>query len=159
MKIKIPKIYEDVKLTDPDIVIIAMMTIFGEKKGFENYYNFNALDIKKIYGNRKERIEAKHKIFNSLREVFDIAVLDEWNWALRFNKENYEYIPTRKGSRDKARTAYKVLTCERSIRIYCYILGRIQTQVDIIDESQEFFYHKQTETKIVDALLTSIRCM
>ena len=142
MKVYIPTKFDDIEFKDNDLVLIGIVTLLAERDGFDMWYNFHAQDVKKILGAQAGNVGAEGTLLNDLRKVFDLAVLNDTNWAFKFKQfGNYKYIPTRKGSLGKAKVEYRRLTDTRCISIFSYLLGRIHSDSGIFLDTLDLLPH------------------
>lgn len=136
MKVPIPELLVTDGLTQREILMISVLTFFAKRYGWENYFNFNSLDVKTIMNFK--HIDAAH-ISIPFHEWVDIVKWDRFNLMLKV-KEDVLFGPTnykRKESNNPL-LKYFELTESGTLNMAYYLVGRLN---DLVINEEEGFYH------------------
>lgn len=132
MKIQIPNQIPVEDLQDGDAMLIALLHLICNKHGYGHWYNMNGGDWRKIgfpagttnpapFGPKTVR----------MREHIQLCFLDPSNILLRFKNVK----PKDKGPYDRVGNHEYELKEQRSIQIWCYLMGLWHGKTPIISES------------------------
>lgn len=132
MKILIPNQITDTDLTDGEAMLIALMNIICNTHGYDQWYNMNAGDWRKILfpagATNPRPFGPKTK---NIRNHLRFCQLDDKNILIKF----INVRPKAKGAYDTVGTIYYELKDIRSIQIWCYLMGLWFGENDIISEA------------------------
>tara|TARA_R110002124_G_scaffold35129_1_gene114584 strand:- start:1309 stop:1791 length:483 start_codon:yes stop_codon:yes gene_type:complete len=152
MKICIPNQIDASDFNDGEKMITSLMHMIANKYGYNQWYNINAGDFRKIvfpasasnpnlFGPKTEKL---HKIFK-------FAQLDKNNYCLKFSTLK----PTRQGVSKLGTPSVGADMYElkdmRSIQIWCYLLGQWHGKNELISQSDtliEYDNSRRTATNL-----------
>jgi len=140
MKIAIPKIYEDDKLTEGEKSFLAFMTMVGDDNGFEYFYNMNAGDVKKILGSRLGSIGVHSNKMATIRKYFHVMGYDDNNWAFAwkgFDKKTFYNRPIATFDKPKFKHGMVEINDIRSVQVWCYLLGMYRGSKNLIEDANQ----------------------
>lgn len=130
MKLTIPNQIDPTGFSDGDKMFTSMMYLIAAKYGYEHWYNMNSGDFKKIVFDENA---TNPNLFGPrteiLREHFDFAKIDHYNYLVRFKNVKSK---SRNGEVGVAVTEISKLRC---IKIWCYLMGQWFGGNEIINET------------------------
>ena len=140
MKLQIPNQIEREGLTEGDAMLIGIVYLIANRHGWENWYNMNCGDFRKIafpesaampllFGPRTEK----------MREHLDFAQLDAYNILIRFKRVRPQYN-SGIASNSVGGHFYELKDL-RSIKIWCYLMGLWHGKNPIVSEADTYIKH------------------
>ena len=144
MEIQLPNQIDTKDLSEGDAMIIGLLYLICNKYGYDQWYNMNHGDWRKI---SFQPGATNPSVFSSVsatqREHIEFAKLDKNNILMKFKKVKPNGIGM--GATVVGRKAFHIKEL-RSIQIWCYLMGLWHGENSIIAKSDAMIYHKTNQT-------------
>ncbi len=152
MYIHIPTKYKDLNLSDGEATIASFLLMLCDEHGWDNYYLINPYDFKKMLGQNHWMTEFDSKGLDKLKEHMHIVQLDEHNWALKFKYDKIKEMKMiRSNSTQMPHTCRHEIKSERSMMLWCYIMGKWNSDKGVLGNSTDILPYKSS-TRMLDRM-------
>lgn len=136
MYIEIPKKFENLPVTEGQMLSIAFLYMVSHDNGYIPY-NINAYDFKKIMGANTVTIQSYN--MRHLSEAIQVSEINDNNWIIQFRDfKREDFYKLRDGTGTRKFVKYK-LKETRNIAMWCYLVGLYRGSKDLITESNKMF--------------------
>lgn len=149
MKIVIPKYAMNQDLNDYQKVLMALLLIFVRlnDNDYETEFIMHSADVKKITNNYSDIFKETCKNRQKLLQVINATQYDSYNWGLSLPQDKI-IVATRGIDKGNIIEDFDEIQDDRAIRIWYYLLGKMQNE-NIIEDNYGLFPHTEVREKML----------
>jgi hypothetical protein len=152
MNVAVPVLYKDIKLTEGEAMIVALLALICDENGYDQYYVMNSYDFKKILSNKPGGMHFDSPHLDTLRTHMHIIGLDDHNWALKFKWKEFKDIKVLRGTTHFPRTYRHAIHENRSHGIWGFLMGKMHADKDILSDNTTDVLPYKSSTRVLDRM-------